>query len=113
MITQAFLLGSLFGLMTITAMAQQNWRVQVYGKTLDAETGKPVYCTVELYNADGERLAITETNGDGNYAMFVPADSALEIKVAENGYRGTSMALNPIPAGRKERYMDIALEPWH
>ncbi len=112
MLIQAFLTGSLFGLLTITAMAQQNWRVQVHGRTLDAETGKPVYCTVELYNADGEMLAITETNGDGGYALFVPSQKELEIKVAENGYRGTSMKLQPIPAGRKQRSLDIQLCPW-
>ena len=110
---QAFLLGSLFGLLTITAMAQNNWRVHVHGRTVDAETGKPVYCTVELYDSTGQKLAIAETTGDGIYAMFVPAGSELEIKVAENGYRGKSMCLDPIPAGRKERELDIPLEPWN
>ena len=58
MLIQAFLTGSLFGLLTITAMAQLNWRVQVRGRTLDAKTGKPVYCTVELYNAQGRCLLL-------------------------------------------------------
>ena len=112
MLIQAFLMGSLFGLLTITAMAHSRWRVQLHGRTLDSETGEPVFCTLEVYDRNGEVVAQAESNAQGNFAIFVPSSKDLEIRVAENGYRGKTLSLRPIPAGKKYRHLDVDLMPW-
>ena len=80
MLIQAFLMGSLFGLLTITAMAHAKWRVQLHGKTLDSETGKPIFCTLEVYDGNGDVVAQTESNEQGNFAFFVPSSKGLKIR---------------------------------
>ena len=105
-------MGTLFGLLTIVAMAHAKWRVQLHGRTLDSETGEPVFCTLEAYDPQGNRVATGEVDAEGNFAFFVPSSKELEIKIAENGYRGTSVMLQPLRAGRKAAMIDIPLTRW-
>ena len=68
---------------------------------------------LEAYDTSGNQIATAEVDSEGHFAFFVPSSEGLEIRVAENGYKGTSLSLQPIPAGRRERKLDINLIPWN
>ncbi|MCC6540714.1 MAG: carboxypeptidase regulatory-like domain-containing protein [Flavobacteriales bacterium] len=76
------------GLATLGAAGQDTLQVQVHGTVVDATTGIPLLETlVEWYDGDGHRQAVNRTNNEGNYAFIIRTTGALELRVAENGYR--------------------------
>lgn len=87
--------------------------VQISGTVSDATSGKPIPdCLVEHYDTEGRLQALVPTNGDGLYALFLPAGVAYELRVArENGYLPTSSAGMPILPGRGTHTHHIALTP--
>jgi hypothetical protein len=88
-------------------------RVQVTGTVTDAVTGKPVYeCLVEHYDAHGKRLSVTGVNGDGRYALFVPAGEPFELRVTrENGYAELDQRVDAIPIGTATYDRPLKLQP--
>jgi len=67
------------GVLLATASLAQV-RVQVYGTVTDSLSGRPVFTTVEHYDLNGKRWSLTEVNGDGRYALFVPAGVPFELR---------------------------------
>ena len=67
--------------------SQDSLRVQIHGLVVSAETEAPVFeALVEWYDASGKRQAITQTNSEGAYALFVRTTGQVELRVQENGY---------------------------
>jgi len=93
-------------------MAQDTLQVQLHGTILNATTGKPVYeALVEWYDASGHRQAITQSNSEGHYAMFISTTGPIELRVDENGYapyRESDIAFEP---GESAREHDLRLVP--
>lgn len=93
-------------------VAQDSVRVQLHGAVLDAVTHKPVFeALVEWYDADGKRQAITQTNSEGNYALFILAGSPIELRVKENGYEELIEQVPPFKPGESAREHDLRLVP--
>ena len=96
------------------AVAQQDTvpRAQVYGAVRDARTGATVYCTVEHFDKDGKRQALTTVNSDGRYSFFVPAAEPFLLRVAEeNGYAPLERTIEAISKGSAPLRIDLVLHP--
>jgi len=93
-------------------LAQDTLHVQLHGTVLNATTGAPVLETlVEWYDASGHRQAITQSNSDGHYAMFISTTGPIELRVVENGYapyREKDILFEP---GESAREHDLRLVP--
>ena len=96
---------------SLAAAAQDSLRVQLHGLVVDATTDAPVYeALVEWYDAAGNRQAITQSNSEGNYALFVTTTGLLELRVEENGYAPYAERITIVP-GESAREFTIRLVP--
>lgn len=99
-------------LCSVAISAQDTLRVQLHGIVVNATTGKPVLeALVEHYDASGQRQAITQSNSEGHYALFVSANWPIELRVDENGYapyREKDIIFEP---GESAREHDLRLVP--
>ncbi len=94
------------------ALAQQPARVQVFGTVTDSLSGKPVYTTVEHYDPAGKRWALTEVNGEGRYALFVPAGEPFELRVAPlPGQQELRRTMPAVAAEALTFRLDLRLKP--
>lgn len=99
-------------LTALPTMAQDTVRVQLHGAVLDAVTHKPILeALVEWYDAGGKRQAITQTNSEGNYALFVLAGQPIELRVKENGYEPLVEQVPPFKPGESAREHELRLVP--
>lgn len=95
-----------------TLQVQDSIRVQLYGSVMDEVTQQPVFETlVEWYNAAGKRQAVTQTNNEGRYALFVWAGEPIELRVTENGYEDFTETLPAFKAGESAREYVVRLIP--
>jgi hypothetical protein len=96
----------------VVAFSQDTLRVQVHGAVVDAGTEMPVYeAMVEWYDEQGQRQALTQTNSEGAYALFVRTTGVVELRVTENGYLPYRMVLPTIGPGESAREFTIRLVP--
>lgn len=103
---------AVFVLSLNAAFTQDSPRVQIHGAVLDSLTGKPVYeALVEWYDADGRRQAITQSNSEGSYALFILAGRSAELRVAEQGYRPFVIKVPAFEQGEIARQLDLLLVP--
>jgi len=94
------------------AVAQDSLNVQLHGAVVDSTSGLPIYeALVEWYDAHGRRQAITQTNSEGSYALFVPAGQPIELRVTENGYQPYVAQVPPFEPGESARQVDLHLVP--
>ena len=83
-------------LLAVLAQAQPSERVHIHGTVSDASTGKPLIAVVvEWVDTAGTLQAITQTNSEGGYGLFVPANAQVILRVKENGY---SLLVDTLPA---------------
>lgn len=102
----------LFALSLNVVLAQDSLWVQIHGAVIDSVSRKPVYeALVEWYDANGKRQAITQSNSEGNYALFILAGQPAELRVTENGYRPFMMKVPPFRSGEIARQVDLLLVP--
>jgi hypothetical protein len=95
-----------------TLHVQDSIRVQLYGTVIDEVTQQPVFETlVEWYNSAGKRQAVTQTNDEGRYALFVWAGEPIEIRITENGYEDFAETLPAFEAGESAREFVLRLVP--
>ena len=95
-----------------TAFAQDSLRVQIHGSVMDSSSREPVYeALVEWYDADGKRQALTQSNSEGNYALFILAGQPAELRVTENGYEPFVIKVPPFKSGESARQVDLLLVP--
>lgn len=86
--------------------------VQVHGTVTDSLSGKVAYTTVEHYDMTGKRWALTEVNGDGRYALFVPAGEPFELRVTPlPGQLELRRAMPAIAHGTRTFRLDLRLQP--
>lgn len=91
---------------------QDSIRVQLYGTVIDEVSQQPVFETlVEWYNAAGKRQAVTQTNDEGRYALFVWAGEPIEIRITENGYEEFIETLPAFKPGESAREFVLRLVP--
>jgi hypothetical protein len=95
----------------IAGLGAAQSRVQVYGRTQEATTGKPVYCSVEVFNSAGQLRALATTNEEGRYSFFIVSDSLWELRVNEDGYLPFCLALPPLVEATPTRELDLLLMP--
>lgn len=96
----------------LSVHAQEKPRVQVYGTVTDSLSGRPVYTTIEHYDLAGERWALTETNSEGRYALFVPAEVPFELRVVPlPGRSELRHTLPALPASARTFRLDLRLRP--
>lgn len=96
----------------VALMAQDTLHVQLHGTVLNTATGKPVYeALVEWYDARGHRQAITQSNSEGHYAMFIATTGAIELRVAEVGYAPFLESGIVFDPGESAREHDLHLVP--
>lgn len=101
-----------FALLLTPVLAQDSVRVQIHGSVVDSVSRKPVYeALVEWYDADGKRQAITQSNSEGNYALFILAGQPAELRVTEQGYRPFVIKVPPFEPGESARQVDLLLVP--
>ena len=94
----------------VFSKAQDSVRVQLHGVVLDSLSGAPVYeALVEWYDANGKRQAITQTNSEGHYALFLYAGQPIELRITENGYRPFMEMVPPFEPGESAREVDLHL----
>ncbi len=94
------------------AAAQGPARVQVHGTVTDSLSGRPVFTTVEHYDLQGKRWALTEVNGDGHYALFVPAGQAFELRVVPlPGQQELRRCVQPLDSAARTFRLDLRLRP--
>lgn len=87
-------------------------RVQVYGTVTDSLSGKAVYTTIEHYDLAGKRWALTETNSEGRYALFVPANEPFELRVTPlPGERELRRTMAALPPSARTFRLDLRLRP--
>jgi len=92
--------------------AQDTLRVQVHGVVVNAESNAPVFeALVEWYDGQGRRQAITQSNSEGNYALFVRTTGFVELRIAEDGYLPYKEELPLIEPGESAREFTIRLVP--
>ena len=95
-----------------SGLAQDTLHVQLHGTVLNASTGKPIYeVLVEWYDANGHRQAITQSNSEGHFAMFISTTGPIELRIDENGYaayREKDIVFHP---GESAREHDLHLVP--
>lgn len=92
--------------------AQEVPRAQLYGAVIDSLSGMPVYeALVEWYDPAGKRQAIVQTNSEGRFALFVPRDQGIELRVTENGYRPLVIEFPLFEPGESAREVDLKLVP--
>lgn len=102
---------ALFGAVAMV-QAQDGMRVQLHGAVVNAVTHAPLYeVLVEWYDVDGGRQAITQTNSEGRYALFVAGEEQVELRVKENGYKDFVFKVPPFEEGEQVRECDLRLEP--
>ena len=107
--TALFALG-MFG--HVAATAQDTLHVQLHGMVVNATTGEPVYeALVEWYDDSGHRQAITQSNSEGHYAMFIATTGAIELRVQENGYAPFVESDIVFESGESAREHDLHLVP--
>ncbi|MEO8590908.1 MAG: carboxypeptidase-like regulatory domain-containing protein [Flavobacteriales bacterium] len=95
-----------------TAVAQDSLRVQLHGAVLDSLSGNAVLgALVEWYDGNGKRQAITQTNSEGRYALFLFSGQPIELRVTENGYRPFVELVPPFEPGESAREVDLRLVP--
>ncbi len=111
MITRLFVL-ALFMASANCCAAQDSVRVQLHGTVFDQISGVPVYeALVEWYDAKGERQAITQTNSEGHYALFLYAGQPIELRISENGYKSFLEMIPPFEPGESAREVDLYVVP--
>ncbi|HMC97918.1 MAG TPA: carboxypeptidase-like regulatory domain-containing protein [Flavobacteriales bacterium] len=94
------------------AFAQDSLRVQLYGSVLHAISGTPIHeALVEWYDGNGKRQAVTQTNSEGHYALFVSSGQPIELRVKENGYEPFVGSVPPFEPGESARELDLRLVP--
>ena len=103
---------SVFALALSAVHAQDSLRVQIHGAVMDSSSRKPLFeALVEWYDANGKRQAITQSNSEGNYALFILAGQPAELRVTENGYRPFVIKVPPFKSGESARQVDLLLVP--
>lgn len=92
--------------------AQDVPRAQLYGAVIDSVSGMPVYeALVEWYDPAGKRQAIVQTNSEGRFALFIPREEDVELRVTENGYLPLRLDLPAFEPGESAREVDLQLIP--
>ncbi len=92
--------------------AQDTLRIQVHGMVANADTGAPVgEAMVEWFDDKDHRQAVTQTNSDGHYALFVRTTGMLILRVEEAGYTLLRDTLNGFVPGESAREHDLLLDP--
>lgn len=111
MITRLFLLALIMGSAKYCT-AQDSVRVQLHGTVFDQISGVPVFeALVEWHDANGKRQAITRTNSEGHYALFLYAGQPIELRIKENGYLSFVEMIPPFEPGESAREVDLYLVP--
>jgi hypothetical protein len=96
----------------LVTLGQAPQRVQVFGTVTDSLSGRVAYTTVEHYDLAGKRWALTEVNGDGGYALFVPAGEPFELRVTPlPGQLELRRAVPAVPADARTFRLDLRLQP--
>jgi hypothetical protein len=99
-------------LLAALSHAQSGQRFHVHGTVSDASTGKPlIAAVVEWVDHAGTLQAITQTNNEGGYGLFVPADAQVILRVKENGYRLLMDTLPALDAADTDTRFDLHLLP--
>lgn len=99
-------------LLTALSHGQSGQRFHVHGTVSDATTGKPLIAVVvEWVDHAGTLQAITQTNSEGGYGLFVPADAQVILRVKENGYLLTVDSLPALNAADTDTRFDLRLLP--
>ena len=91
-------------------MAQDTLRVQIHGMVLDSVSRTPL-AGVEWFDDDGQQQAVTISNADGRYAMFVRTAGNVDLRIAENGYRPFRTSIKDLRRGESARELDLVLRP--
>jgi hypothetical protein len=106
------LLSMLGAVLALVSLGQTRPLVQVYGTVTDSVSGKAAYTTVEHYDLAGKRWALTEVNGDGKYALFVPSGEPFELRVTPlPGQRELRRRLAALPPDARTFRLDLRLQP--
>lgn len=97
-------------LFAVNLSAQDTVRVQLHGTVLDAASAEPLpEVEVEWATAKGELQAVTFSNSDGRYALFVTTPGEVVLKVEENGYAPLRMVIDDLGPGESARELDLLL----
>lgn len=108
----ALFCNSSFAQDTTALQAKDSIRVQLHGTVIDEITQEPLYETlVEWYDSAGKRQAVTQTNNEGRYALFVWAGEDVELRIVENGYQDYAEVLPGFKAGESAREHVIRMVP--
>ena len=92
--------------------AQDTMRVQLHGTVLDAASAEPLpEVEVGWAASNGELQAVTFSNADGRYALFVKIPGEVVLNVDENGYAPLRMVIQDLQAGESARELDLLLLP--
>jgi uncharacterized protein YfaS (alpha-2-macroglobulin family) len=99
-------------LLAVLAHAQSGQRVHVHGTVSDATTGKPlIAAVVEWVDESGTLQAVTQTNSEGGYGLFVNVGARVILRVKENGYVLSVDTLPPLDAADSDTRFDLRLFP--
>ncbi|MEZ4739518.1 MAG: carboxypeptidase-like regulatory domain-containing protein [Flavobacteriales bacterium] len=93
-------------------VAQDTLRVQIHGTVLDSISLAPLAeVMVEWFDENGRQQAVSISNTDGRYAMFVRTTGSLDLRVEENGYRPFRTTVKDLRRGESARELDLRLRP--
>ena len=99
-------------LLALLSHAQSGQRVHVHGTVSDATTGKPlIAAVVEWVDESGTLQAVTQTNSEGGYGLFVNAGARVILRVKENGYRLLVDTLPALNAAEPDKRFDLRVLP--
>jgi hypothetical protein len=99
-------------LLAALSQAQSGQRVHVHGTVSDATTGKPlIAAVVEWMDESGTLQAVTQTNSEGGYGLFVNVGGRVILRVKENGYVLSVDTLPAWDAADTDTRFDLRLLP--
>lgn len=99
-------------LLAVLSHAQSGQRIHVHGTVSDATTGKPmIAAVVEWVDESGTLQAVTQTNSEGGYGLFVNAGARVILRVKENGYIPSMDTLPALNAADTDARFDLRLLP--
>ena len=99
-------------LLAVLAQAQSGQRVHVHGTVSDATTGKPlIAAVVEWMDESGTLQAVTQTNSEGGYGLFVNVGGRVILRVKENGYVLSVDTLPALDAADSDTRFNLRLLP--